>query len=211
MQCSQNPCFCCRPDIWEKEVRANKWRHRKNRFCISDSLELPRRLACATPLPPGLLWGAITSTSSPYLQYLQKPLQYYLENSMDRGAWQATDHAVTKSWTWLKWLSIHAQIPVGPLSLLFLAALGLLQEISPACPFLLVSRNLPKPGVYRSAFLTPPLLYGTVTCTWVFSVLPCIPCCFCPLAGLVKPVYCSLFHLPSFWLSWRNTRNRSRC
>ena len=30
------------------------------------------------------------------------PLQYSsLENSMDRGAWQATVHGVTKSWTWL--------------------------------------------------------------------------------------------------------------
>ena len=30
------------------------------------------------------------------------PLQYSgLENSMDRGAWQATFHGVTKSWTWL--------------------------------------------------------------------------------------------------------------
>ena len=28
------------------------------------------------------------------------PLQYYsLENSMDRGAWWATVHGVTKSWT----------------------------------------------------------------------------------------------------------------
>ena len=28
------------------------------------------------------------------------PLQYsHLENSMDRGAWQATVHGVTKSWT----------------------------------------------------------------------------------------------------------------
>ena len=30
------------------------------------------------------------------------PLQYYcLENPMDRGAWWATLHEVTKSWTWL--------------------------------------------------------------------------------------------------------------
>ena len=30
------------------------------------------------------------------------PLQYScLQNSMDRGAWQATDHGVTKSWTGL--------------------------------------------------------------------------------------------------------------
>ena len=34
------------------------------------------------------------------------PVLYsYLENSMDRGAWQATVHGVSKSWTWL---SMHA-------------------------------------------------------------------------------------------------------
>ena len=36
------------------------------------------------------------------------PLQYsYLENPMDRGAWRATVHRVTKSRTWLKQLSTH--------------------------------------------------------------------------------------------------------
>ena len=36
------------------------------------------------------------------------PLQYpCLENSKDRGAWWATVHGVTKSWTQLR-LSIHA-------------------------------------------------------------------------------------------------------
>ena len=36
------------------------------------------------------------------------PLQYsYLENPMDRGAWQATVHRVTKSQMRLKWLSTH--------------------------------------------------------------------------------------------------------
>ena len=29
---------------------------------------------------------------------------------MDRGAWRATGYGVTKSWTWLKWLSIHTII-----------------------------------------------------------------------------------------------------
>ena len=35
------------------------------------------------------------------------PLQYScLDNPMDRGAWQATVHGVTKSWTWLSdWLT----------------------------------------------------------------------------------------------------------
>ena len=32
-----------------------------------------------------------------------------LENPMDRGAWQATVHGVTKSQTWLKWLNTHKQ------------------------------------------------------------------------------------------------------
>ena len=37
------------------------------------------------------------------------PLQYScLENLTDRGAWWAMVHRVTKSWTWLKWLSRHA-------------------------------------------------------------------------------------------------------
>ena len=36
------------------------------------------------------------------------PLDYFcLENSMDRGAWRATIHMVTKSQTGLKQLSIH--------------------------------------------------------------------------------------------------------
>ena len=36
------------------------------------------------------------------------PLQYSCpENPMDRGAWQATVHRVSKSQTWLKWLSTH--------------------------------------------------------------------------------------------------------
>ena len=40
------------------------------------------------------------------------PLQHLcLENSMDRGAWQATNHRVAKSQTWLKWLStMHPNI-----------------------------------------------------------------------------------------------------
>ena len=36
------------------------------------------------------------------------PLQYSgLECPMDRGAWRATVHGVSKSWTWLKRLSSH--------------------------------------------------------------------------------------------------------
>ena len=39
------------------------------------------------------------------------PLQYsFLENPLDRIAWSATVHKVTKSWTRLKPLSMHACI-----------------------------------------------------------------------------------------------------
>ena len=38
------------------------------------------------------------------------PRQYsYLENPMDRRAWWATVHGVTKSWTQLKQLSMHTE------------------------------------------------------------------------------------------------------
>ena len=40
------------------------------------------------------------------------PLKYsHLENPMDRGAWRATVHKVTKSQRGLKQLSIHAHEP----------------------------------------------------------------------------------------------------
>ena len=41
------------------------------------------------------------------------PLQYScLENPMDRGAWRATVHRVTKSWARLKQLSRHTRVLV---------------------------------------------------------------------------------------------------
>ena len=43
------------------------------------------------------------SGGSPGEDYQDYPLQYScLENPTDRGAWQATVHGVTKSWTRLK-------------------------------------------------------------------------------------------------------------
>ena len=46
-----------------------------------------------------------------------KPLHYScLENCMDRGAWWATVHRVTKSQTQLKWLSLHAQCQIHVLA-----------------------------------------------------------------------------------------------
>ena len=42
------------------------------------------------------------------------PFRYScLENPMERGAWKATVHKVTKSWTKLKRLSMHAALYLG--------------------------------------------------------------------------------------------------
>ena len=42
-------------------------------------------------------------------------LQYScLENPMNRGAWHATTHGITKSQTWLRWISRSAYYPISP-------------------------------------------------------------------------------------------------
>ena len=52
----------------------------------------------------GLVLGLRRSPGGGY----SNPLQYsWLESPVDRGAWQATVHRVTKGWTWLKWLQIN--------------------------------------------------------------------------------------------------------
>ena len=57
------------------------------------------RYAGLTPVLRGFLGGGYGN-----------PLQYScLANPMDRGAWQAVVHRVTKSWTWPKKLSTHTR------------------------------------------------------------------------------------------------------
>ena len=53
--------------------------------------------------------GSIPGSGRSPVEGLGNPLQYScLENPMDRGAWWATVHGVTKSWTRMKRLSMHA-------------------------------------------------------------------------------------------------------
>ena len=60
-------------------------------------------------------------------------LQYScLENPMDRGAWRATVHSVTKSQTWLKRLSPHSTMPI--LEIAFLFQLGMSKQKSSFFP-----------------------------------------------------------------------------
>ena len=60
-------------------------------------------------------WGKAPGKGNGY------PLQYSgLENPVDRGAWQATVHRVTKSWTQLKLLSTHTYTAQGNSILFFI-------------------------------------------------------------------------------------------
>ena len=63
------------------------------------------------------------------------PLRYScLENPMDRGAWWATAHGVTKSWTRLKQLSAHGQNGCN-----FFETISLLMDSSAVSDFWLMS------------------------------------------------------------------------
>ena len=89
-------------------------------FLVGLGLEFPPPYSCASlvalvvkNLPAKA--GGVRNTGS-ILGYGRSPwgghdslLQYScLENPIDRGAWQAVVHRVTKSWTGLKWLSTQA-------------------------------------------------------------------------------------------------------
>ena len=53
------------------------------------------------------------------------PLQFScLENPMDKGAWRAMVHRVTKSQTWLKWLSTHRSMILSQV-LVFFPTIGI--------------------------------------------------------------------------------------
>ena len=81
---------------------------------LRDTMKKMKQVALVVKNPPantgdirdaGLIPGSERSPGGRH----GNPLQYScLENPMDSGAWQATVHDVTKSWTRLKQLSTHA-------------------------------------------------------------------------------------------------------
>ena len=82
------------------------------------------------------------------------PLQYScLENSKDRGTWQATVHRAVKSRTRLKWLSTQgsqvgrAELGLGPISLPYLCCLA-------SQPWAMISCRTPSLWPVRTLFLT---------------------------------------------------------
>ena len=92
------------------------------------------------------------------------PLQYScLENPMDRGTCQATVRGVTKSQTWLKWLSTHTRIvnkwccdnwfsnwgegKATVLLDLYLLPSGQFSSVAQSCPTLCDPMNRSTPGL----------------------------------------------------------------
>ena len=60
------------------------------------------------PVNGGDIWvmGSIPGSGRSPVGGHGNPFQFsFLDNPMDRGAWQAIVHRVAKSWTWLRWLS----------------------------------------------------------------------------------------------------------
>ena len=77
------------------------------------SISAGKESAC-NAADPGLIpgWGRCPGEGN------SNPFQYsFLENPMDRGAWWATVHGVTKSQTWLSAHIPHADVDVGKLAL----------------------------------------------------------------------------------------------
>ena len=91
---------------WEQKAGVGGPAHETFRSILGDAFPSGRQLpsgsdgkesACNAG-DPGLIPGLRRSPGEGY----GNPLQYScLENSMNRGAWQATVHGVTKSWTQL--------------------------------------------------------------------------------------------------------------
>ena len=93
-----------------QSIGSYRIRHNLARTC---SQMQTSQVALVVKNPPANAGDILEASSIPGLvrssgRGHSNPLQYScLENSMDRGAWQATVHGVAKSWTLLKRLSMH--------------------------------------------------------------------------------------------------------
>ena len=114
------------------------------------------------------------------------PLQYScLENSMGRGAWQATVHGVTKSQTQLKQLSTHTYMDKGHNPKMAWGALPPLPT-APARPHFTLPEQatLPACPLLQSAVTT--LTTGSLHTQFFLS--PQIPACPSPLSSSATPM-----------------------
>ena len=101
---------------------------KEERFCVHDKNWAEQMILSGLPQwlrgkdsawnarDPGLIPG---SGRSPGGGHGNPPQHSCLGSPTDRGAPRAVVHGVAKSWTWLKWLSMHTRIGKKNLSFLF--------------------------------------------------------------------------------------------
>ena len=111
------------------------------------------------------------------------PFQYScLENPMDRGAWRATVHRVTKSQTWLKWFSTHTQFShiSGILQCLFVTFYSTWHIIlkDHLCAYVRISFLLKLNNVLSHIYATFYLFICLWTCRLLSSLGYCEQCCY---------------------------------
>ena len=95
-------------------------------------------------------------------------LQYScLENSMLWGAWRATVHRVTKSWTWLKWLNTHTSKGTYKMYFEDYHSLKLSEAVLRSCFYLFLLYNIVL--ILQHINMNPPWAY---TCSPSWTPLP---------------------------------------
>ena len=105
------------------------------------------------------------------------PLQYFLENPMDRGAWWATVHGVTECWTWqTNWAQLVFPSFSGILFWKCLSLQDLLQN-NPYSSEPYIMCNLHDPWSGRGLSSLP--LAGSWISTYKIghATHQCLPCC----------------------------------
>ena len=114
---SENLPYC--HDTAVHDCKGNRWTWRAKSFC-NNKFEalylLVSQVALGVKNPPASA-GNLRDTDS--ILGLGRSLEEeivptpILKNPVDRGAWRVTVHRVTKSQTWLKWLSTHLYLMKG--------------------------------------------------------------------------------------------------
>ena len=102
------------------------------------------------------------------------PLQYScLETPMDRGAWRAAVHRVAKSWTQLKWLSMHVHtlLYIHPLfsSLIHLSIFAGWTCPSPLIPCIIHLTINTTPVHFSQSCRISFLVSSSLFCWWLSS------------------------------------------
>ena len=101
--------------VWEWSLRASQAFNNDCPHHWASQVALMVKNPLANVEDVGDMGSIPGSGRSPEGGYCSPPQCSCLENPMQRGAWWATVHRITQSWTWLKQLSMHTCPPDHPL------------------------------------------------------------------------------------------------